>query len=138
MARKPSDQPTDAEFAILRVLWEHGPVGLGRIHEAIQDSKPVALTTVATVLRVMLDKNLVRREDGPKGYLWSAATTRTVAASGMLGKLLDGLFDGSARRLVVHLVEAGALNDRDRQAIRDLLDASESRNADNDGEGGSR
>ena len=125
MARRPSGQPTDAELAILQVLWGEGPSGLGGVHEALRASRPVALTTVATTLKVMLDKGLVRREDGPKGYLWSAATTRGAAASGMVGKLLDGVFDGSARGLVAHLIEQGKLDDRDKQAIRDLLDAAD-------------
>lgn len=138
MARRPSSQPTDAELAILRVLWEQGPAGLGRVHEALQERKPVALTTVATALKVMLDKKLVRREDGPKGYLWTASATRSSAASGMVGKLLDGLFDGSAQRLVAHLIEAGELDDRDKRAIRALLDAADASKPGTAREGGPR
>ena len=52
MARPPSSQPTDAELEILKVLWEHGPAGLGQVHAAIQESRPVALTTIATTLKV--------------------------------------------------------------------------------------
>lgn len=125
MARRPSGRPTDAELAILQVLWSEGPSGLGAVHEALRASRAVALTTAATTLKVMLDKGLVRREDGPKGYLWSAATTREAAATGMLGKILDHVFDGSARGLVAHLIEGGALDDRDRRAIREMLDAAD-------------
>lgn len=129
MARSASGRPTDAELAILQVLWSEGPTGLGAVHEALQPTRAVALTTVATTLKVMLDKGLVRREDGPKGYLWSAATTRGAAASGLLGKILDHVFDGSARGLVAHLIEEGALDDRDKQAIRDMLDAADAADA---------
>lgn len=123
MARPPSTQPTDAELEILRVLWESGPSGLGPIHAAIQARRPVALTTIATTLKTMLAKGLVAREDGPRGYLWSAATSRGSAASGLLGKLVQHVFDGSARRLVAHLIEEGALDDRDRDEIRAMLEA---------------
>ncbi|WP_337172956.1 BlaI/MecI/CopY family transcriptional regulator [Paludisphaera sp.] len=136
MARRPSGQPTDAELAILRVLWDAGPSALGAVREAVQASRPVALTTVATTLKVMLDKGLVRREDGPRGYIWSAVATREAAASGMLGKLLDHLFDGSARGLVAHLIEEGALDDRDRRAIRAMLDAADAPKPDRQKEGG--
>ena len=60
MARPPSNQPTDAELEILKVLWEQGPAGLGPIHAAIQENRPVALTTIATTLKTMLAKGLVR------------------------------------------------------------------------------
>ena len=122
MARPPSSQPTDAELEVLKVLWEHGPSGLGPIHAAIQEQRPVALTTIATTLKTMLSKGLVTREDGARGYVWSAAASRDRTAAGLLGKVVQHVFDGSARRLVAHLIEEGALDDRDREEIRALLE----------------
>ncbi len=124
MARPPSSQPTDAELEILKVLWESGPAGLGQVHTAVQEGRPVALTTIATTLKVMLSKGLVNREDGPRGYLWTALTSRGAAASGLLGKVVHHVFDGSARRLVAHLIEEGALDAHDREQIRALLEAA--------------
>ena len=123
MARPPSTQPTDAELEILKVLWEQGPAGLGPIHTAIQGRRPVALTTIATTLKTMLAKGLVARGDGPRGHVWSAAASRGSTATGLLGKLVQHVFDGSARRLVAHLIQEGALDDRDRDEIRSLLEA---------------
>jgi BlaI family penicillinase repressor len=123
MARPPSAQPTDAELEILKVLWEHGPAGLGPVHAAIQENRPVALTTIATTLKTMLAKGLVVRQDGPRGYVWSAAASRGSTATGLLGKLVHHVFDGSARRLIAHLIQEGALDDRDRDEIRALLEA---------------
>ncbi len=123
MARPPSTQPTDAELEILRVLWDRGPTGLGHIHSVIQERRQVALTTIATTLKTMLAKGLAAREDGPRGYLWSAAASRGSTATGLLGKLVQHVFDGSARRLVAHLIQEGAFDDRDRAEIRALLEA---------------
>lgn len=129
MARRPSKQPTDGELGILKVLWEQGPSGLGQIHAALQAERVVALTTVATVLKLMLEKKLVEREDGPKGYLWRARLSRTQAVSGLIGKLVEHVFDGSARRLVAHLIEEGQLDDRERAELRDLLESSKNQPA---------
>lgn len=126
MARRPSTQPTDGELEILRVLWDAGPSGLGAIREALGRARPVAVTTVATMLKMMLEKGLVERGDGPKGYVWSARLTRKAAASGMIGKLVSHVFDGSARRLVAHLIEDGALDERERlELMRMLAEAKE-------------
>ena len=65
------------------------------------------MTTVATMLKTMHTKGLVAREDGPRGYAWSAVATRQATASGLVGKLVSHVFDGSARRLVAHLIEDG-------------------------------
>jgi predicted transcriptional regulator len=125
MARPASPQPTDAELAILRLLWAHGPSELGAVCAALRRERPVATTTVATMLKVMLDKGLVRRADGPRGYLWSAKVSRKSAATGMLRRLLDRLFEGSAGRLVAHLLETGKLSDEDREEIRRLLEQAD-------------
>ncbi len=81
----------------------------------------MAITTVATMLKMMLAKELVQREDGPRGYQWSARLSRKVAVSGLLGKLVQHVFDGSAPRLVAHLIEEGGLDEGERKEILDLL-----------------
>jgi BlaI family transcriptional regulator, penicillinase repressor len=70
---------------------------------------------------MMLAKEMVRREDGPRGYLWTAGVSRKAAVSGLLGKLVQHVFDGSARRLVAHLIEEGALDEREREEILEIL-----------------
>lgn len=121
MARPPSKQPTDGELEILKVLWEIGPAGLGQVHAAMREIRPVAMTTVATVLKTMQDKGYVARADDPRGHVWSAVATRRETTSGLVGRLVSRVFDGSARRLVAHLIEDGALSDRERAEILDLL-----------------
>ena len=94
---------------------------MGQIHAVLHERRGVAITTVATMLKMMLAKELVEREDGPRGYLWTARVSRKAAVSGLLGKLVQHVFDGSARRLVAHLIEEGELDDREREEIVDLL-----------------
>lgn len=125
MARPKSEQPTDGELEILSLLWSAGPAELGAIWEGLSDRRAVAKTTVATMLGVMLDKGLVKRRQGERGYLWSAAMTEKRARRGLLKKLVDAAFDGSARKLVAHMIEDGKLSDEERAEIRRMLDESE-------------
>jgi predicted transcriptional regulator len=62
------------------------------------------------MLGVMRDKKLVCRRKVKRGYEWSALVSRQDTARGLVGQLLDRVFDGSARRLVAHLVDAGDLS----------------------------
>ena len=121
MARPSSQHPTDGELEILRVLWERGSTSLGQVCDDLRQHRNVATTTVATMLRVMLDKGLVRRKRIDKGYVWSAVVTHAAAARSMVGKLVDGVFDGSASRLVAHLVEGGKLSDDELAELRTLM-----------------
>lgn len=123
MARSPSTQPTDAELSILHALWSLGPCELGQVCAHLRQQREIATTTVATMLRVMMNKGLAKRTKGPNGWLWSARVSRRATAGQMLGKLLDHVFDGSAQLLMMHLINGENLAAEDLQELRDLLDA---------------
>ncbi len=123
MSRPANPHPTDVELEILRVLWERESATLGEICTALRRERQVATTTVATMLGVMLDKGLVRRKKASRGHQWSAAVTHAAAAKGLVGKLVDGVFDGSASRLVSHLVEGGKLSDGELAELRTLINS---------------
>ena len=110
MARPPSTQPTDGELEILKILWETGPAGLGQVHDVLRKRRGVAVTTVATMLKMMLAKDLVQREDGPRGYLWTA---------GLAGRPQFGL-DRQARPARLRRLgpAAGGPSDRRRRSRR--------------------
>jgi predicted transcriptional regulator len=123
MARPANNHPTDGELEILRVLWDRGTATLGDVCESLRRERQVATTTVATMLGVMLEKGLVRRKRAARGNQWSAVVTRDAAAKGMVGKLVDSVFDGSAGRLVSHLVEGGKLSADELAELRSLVNS---------------
>ncbi len=122
MPRPTSRQPTDGELEILKVLWDRGPCELGMVCGALRQQRDVATTTVATMLKVMLEKKMVKRAKGPRGYQWSTRVTPDVTRRRLLRKLMTAAFDGSARGLVTHLVEDGELSPEDIEEIRHVLD----------------
>jgi len=124
MARTASKHPTDGELEILRILWANKSCSLAEVCAGLRANRQVANTTVATMLGVMLDKGLVKRKQAkPRGYQWSAAVTQESTADSMLGKLMDGVFDGSASRLVAHLVEAENMSQQELDELKKLVDA---------------
>ena len=126
MPRNASPHPTDGELEILQVLWAEGPCALSSVCEQLRMQRDVATTTVATMLRVMQDKGLVKRKGAGRGALWSAAVTHKSAARGMVRKLVDGVFEGSADRLVAHLVEGGQLTKSQLSELREMIDSQAS------------
>ena len=124
MARPASQHPTDGELEILHVLWKRGPSSLAAVCNSLREERDVAVTTVATMLRVMLDKGLVRRKRSGRGHHWSATVTQDAAARSMVGKLVDRIFDGSAGRLVAHIVEGGQLSGAELAELRELIDSN--------------
>lgn len=133
MARPPSKHPTDGELEILRVLWADGSLNLSSLCQKLRAERDVATTTVATMLKVMREKKLVKRTGEGRGALWSAAVSHDRTASKLVGKLIDGVFEGSAQRLMAHLVENANLSDDDLAALQKL--ARQRRTAGNQQEG---
>ena len=127
MSRPTSRQPTDGELEILKILWDRGPCELGVVCEALRQHREVATTTVATMLKVMLDKSMVKRAKGARGYQWSARVSPDATRRRLLRKLMAAAFDGSARGLVTHLLEDGDLSPDDIDEIRRLLERTPSR-----------
>lgn len=121
MARNPATEPTPVEFEILNVLWETGPLSLSQLCEQLRQNRPVATTTVATVLTVMLKKGLVTRSPAERGSHWSARISRQSTAKGMVAKLVDRLFAGSTQSLVAHLIDQGELTEAERRELLELL-----------------
>ena len=127
MARPKSLEPTDGELEILRVLWDQGPCELGIVKTALALRRAIATTTVATRLGVMLEKGLVTRSEGERGYVWATKLSRSKTARGLVSRLIEKAFDGSALGLVSQLLADRNLSDDDRAEIRRLLDDGESR-----------
>jgi BlaI family transcriptional regulator, penicillinase repressor len=122
MPRPPSTHPTDVELEILRVLWTTGPTSLSAVCEALRQQREVAATTVATMLRVMSDKSLVKRTGSGRGATWAANVSQAKTERGMVSKLVDRVFDGAADRLAAHLVEDGRLTEKQLADLRRLID----------------
>lgn len=121
MSRPASAFPTDGELEILHVLWSGGPSSLSGLCEAIRANREVAATTVATMLRVMSEKGLVKRTGSGRGATWSSTVSQQKTERGMVRKLVDRMFDGAADRLVAHLVEGGQLSDAQLVDLQRLL-----------------
>jgi BlaI family penicillinase repressor len=123
MARTASGQPTDGEIEILQILWQVGPASLGSVCDVLRSRRDVAATTVATMLRLMSGKGLVKRTGIGRAATWAAAVSREKTERGMVRRMVEHVFDGSAERLAAHLVEGGALSDKQLAELKALIDA---------------
>ena len=78
---KPFPRPTDAELAILRVLWERGPSTVRQVHDALSRERPTAYTTALKMLQIMTEKGLVRRDETDRTHVYQAALDRGADAA---------------------------------------------------------
>lgn len=127
MARQASNQPTDVELQILRILWDQGPCIARQIHDALQDSKRTAYSTTVKMLSVMLGKGLVRRDDDASPQIYRAAVSRDSAGKRIVKDLVEKVYDGAALHLVLHALKGATASKEELAEVRRLLDELENR-----------
>ena len=125
MARPASSRPTDAELAVLRVLWERGPSTVRDVYEALKRSRDAGYTSVLKVMQIMHDKGLVARDEAKRSHVYRAAVPREHTQRQIVGDLLERVFGGSARALVLQALSAKRSSPKELAEIRKLLDEFE-------------
>ena len=116
-------KPTDAELAILRVLWERGPSTVREVHDAMAGARTVGYTTTLKTLQVMTEKGLTLREDHRGQHLYAAQQAEAETQRHLLADLLDRAFGGSMSKLVIQALTTRPASAEDLREIRRLLDA---------------
>src|SRR6476659_6388285 len=114
-------KPTDAEIAILRVLWARGPSTVREVAEAM--GREGAYTTVLKILQIMADKGLVRRDESARTHVYKATSSEDQTKRQLVADLLDKVFEGSAGKLVLQALSTGKATPEEIAEIRKLLDA---------------
>lgn len=117
-----SSQPTDAELQILRVLWEHGPSPVRVIHEAISRNKEINYSTTVKMLSLMLDKELVKRDESARPHIYRTVKKQETTQKGMMRDLLDRVYGGSPGRMVIQALSSKKASQEELNEIRNLLD----------------
>lgn len=108
---------TKCEAEVMDIVWEKHCVTVNDVVDAI--GRDLAYTTVLTTMKILEDKKIIRR--GPKqgrALTYTAAVSRERVREGMLKSLIDQLFGGSARSVVLSLMKSDAVSLEDIEALR--------------------
>jgi predicted transcriptional regulator len=122
---QPTPRPTDAELAILRVLWERGPSTVRQVFEALSLERDLGYTTALKMLQIMHEKGLVQRDDSDRTHVFTASQTQSQTQRTLLDDLLDKAFGGSSMSLVMQALATRKASREDLAEIRKMLDQAE-------------
>jgi predicted transcriptional regulator len=113
---------TERQFAVLRVLWEHGPLTVRGLMEHLPRGDRQPYTTVLGLLQGMEKAGLVDHEKQGLTHLYRSIVSRREATGSLLSDFLARFFHGSAEQLILGLVDAEQLAPDDLRAIEVRLD----------------
>lgn len=114
-------RPTDAELAILAVLWDRGPSTVRQVHEVLASSRETGYTTTLKLMQIMAEKGLVTRDETERTHVYAARATREATQRQLVTDLMDRAFGGSAAELVMQALSAHPASADDLAEIQRLI-----------------
>lgn len=124
---KRPNRPTAAELEILDVLWNRQSATVREIHDAIKQKRHTTYTTVLKLMQIMHEKGLVKRDETAKAHIYKPAYSQHQTRKKLVGDLLDRAFNGSALKLVQHVLETEPSSTEELAEIRRLIREAEDR-----------
>jgi predicted transcriptional regulator len=105
----------------MKVVWNLQSVRVRDVYERLRTKRPVAYTTVLTMMRILEQKGFLKKTQAEKAFIYHPAKPRAQVISGMVREFVDRVFDGALHPLLFHLVSAAELSENERKAIIDLM-----------------
>lgn len=134
MARPASTNPTNAELAILNILWQRGPSTVRQVRDALVDAQPpdesddtrsIGYTSVLKVMQIMAAKGLVSRDMSERTHVYAAALPARHVRRKLVGDLIQRAFAGSAVELIVQALHSKRSTPAELNELRRLIDECE-------------
>ncbi len=118
--RRERARPTDAELAILRVLWDRGPSTVRQVHDALA-ARATGYTTMLKLMQIMAEKGLVTRDETTRTHVYTATFARDETQQQLVTDLVDRAFGGSAAALVMQALSNHRATPEELAEIQQLI-----------------
>lgn len=118
-------KPTDAELAILQILWEKGEASVKEVHDALNQAsgEERAYTTTLKTLQIMTEKGFVHREAAGRKHIYRSAIQQNITQKQLVKNLLLSAFRGSTSALVMQALGSSNPSDEELEEIKALIES---------------
>ncbi|NDI84099.1 BlaI/MecI/CopY family transcriptional regulator [Undibacterium crateris] len=115
-------KPTAAELNLLKVLWQHGPLNAKQVHEiALADKPDLNYATVLRQLQIMHGKGILTRDESQRSHVYAPAQEADSLQTNLLKDLIQKVFAGSGKALVLAALRGGHVSAQERAEIEKIL-----------------
>ena len=112
---------TDHELEIMKVVWQLGSATVREVYEELLKSRKVAYTTVMTMMGILEQKGRLKKTTRDRAYVYSPSEPQQEVVGNLVHDFVKRVFDGSAKPLLVHLVENNEISKAELDEINKLL-----------------
>lgn len=111
----------DLQLQIMKVLWARGEATVAEVHQAVVEANDLAYTTVATMLRKMELRGLVKHRQDARTFIYEPAVAEAAVSRSMADHLVDRLFAGSLADTVRHLLSTREVSHQELSQLEQLI-----------------
>jgi BlaI family penicillinase repressor len=119
--KQKKDVLTDQELEIMKIIWQRGSATVREVYEELLKHRKIAYTTVMTMMGILEQKGHLTKSDSERAYVYSPAQPQREVVGNMVHDFVKRVFDGSAKPLLVHLVENQKISQDELDEISELL-----------------
>lgn len=112
---------TDQELEIMKIVWQRGSATVRDVYEEMLKRRKIAYTTVMTMMGILEQKARLKRTGGERAYIYTPAEPAAQVVGSMVHDFINRVFNGSAKPLLVHLVENRDVTEEEIEEIGKLL-----------------
>jgi BlaI family penicillinase repressor len=112
------------ELAMMKVVWRLKDVSVREVYETLRERRPVAYTTVMTMMNTLEGKGYLKKELDGRAFRYRPAVPERRVVTRMVKEFVERVFDGSTAPLLAHLVTSTELSDEEREELRRLIDGA--------------
>jgi len=106
----------------MKVVWRLGDATVREVHESLRKQRPVAYTTVMTMMKILEEKGYLARSPEGRAFRYRPTQPEQRVMGAMVRDFVDRVFDGASRPLLAHLAEGRGLSKAEREKLRRLID----------------
>jgi predicted transcriptional regulator len=121
MARRPSQNLTEAELRVMRVLWSRKQATVGEVLEHLEGDRTPAYNTILTILGILERKGYVTHTREGRAFMYLPLVEQREARQSALSQILHRFFDDSRELLVLDLLGHEQTNSEELRRVRELL-----------------
>ena len=118
---------TEAEWIIMKVVWENEPCAAGTVQDALANSKDWAYSTVKTTMDRMANKGFLKIQKIRNLQLFSSVISEVDAKRGEFRKMLKRAFDGALTPMMQFLIDHEGLSKTESAQLRKLVNKAKNK-----------
>ena len=109
------------QLAIMHVLWDRGEATVAEVRDVLNQTRPLAYTTVATMLSKMEHKGHVTHRTEGRAHIYRPAIQKEAVSKSMVTDLATRLFQGDVTQMVSHLLDGCDVNAEELSRLKALV-----------------